>query len=721
MAHTHTRKLFNELYDSPAVTSAQLRPLGDSSSANHAYVAHLTQTQPHTQRQTKVKTQRTLLLNDSDESIHSTAAELVDVTDQAVDKHGNRQAILRTLNGSSGSDGKKTLYVDIYNLQSGHRTHSINVTTSHGLFCADPTFGRVRWSPCGRALVYTADRRKQSDGDDDAVSLFEKRRYVPSWGEQFPPTLQQPRVYYMDLDKADQLHTPDTPYLPVEVTADLPTHSLGQPQFGRSKKEVIFTAYANQHDESRLGIIYCQNRPSAIHAVDVDTRRTTQLSDASRSVRSPRCTTLSNGRHVVVFLSNELDGPHASNCRVECITTDGNPYGMGWSRINRHDTNDPGLYIDQLPYEPFLWDEVDGGNDALLATSILGSRKTVLRFELIGEDVQDISILADAQQSHTSRSSHSSLDCLAAFGSRAIISQSTFTAAQQILVCSGVGAHDAAQGQTKTLHRHTSRAFEQILSTLAVEFDARTKSWILYSPTGKTERGIILPHGGPHSSSVPMFSPALAALAAAGMTVVLPNYRGSTGYGGGYLRSLLGHVGEHDVTDCLAAMDMAERVYGVESGRWCAYGGSHGGFLAAHLTAQHPKRFAVAVMRNPVISLASNATQSDIPDWCFVESGLSGRGSVSGQAPSAEEYRRMDALSPLHQAASVTAPTLLLAGCDDQRVPNMQTRHWFHALKASRKIVDMLTFNRTGHPLDSVEAETAGFEATLQWFEEYFK
>lgn len=181
MAHTHTRKLFNELYDSPAVTSAQLRPLGDSSSANHAYVAHLTQTQPHTQRQTKVKTQRTLLLNDSDESMHSTAAELVDVTDQAVDKHGNRQAILRTLNGSSGSDGKKTLYVDIYNLQSGHRTHSINVTTSHGLFCADPTFGRVRWSPCGRALVYTADRRKQSDGDDDAVSLFEKRRYVPSW------------------------------------------------------------------------------------------------------------------------------------------------------------------------------------------------------------------------------------------------------------------------------------------------------------------------------------------------------------------------------------------------------------------------------------------------------------------------------------------------------------------------------------------------------------
>ena len=33
----------------------------------------------------------------------------------------------------------------------------------------------------------------------------------------------------------------------------------------------------------------------------------------------------------------------------------------------------------------------------------------------------------------------------------------------------------------------------------------------------------------------------------------------------------------------------------------------------------------------------------------------------------------------------------------------------------------MLVFKGTGHPLDSVEAETTGFEVTLQWFEKYFK
>ncbi len=48
-------------------------------------------------------------------------------------------------------------------------------------------------------------------------------------------------------------------------------------------------------------------------------------------------------------------------------------------------------------------------------------------------------------------------------------------------------------------------------------------------------------------------------------------------------------------------------------------GGSHGGFLTAHLAGQHPDAFAAAVLRNPVCDLSVMVHVSDIPDWCYIE------------------------------------------------------------------------------------------------------
>ena len=56
----------------------------------------------------------------------------------------------------------------------------------------------------------------------------------------------------------------------------------------------------------------------------------------------------------------------------------------------------------------------------------------------------------------------------------------------------------------------------------------------------------------------------LAFLAASGYTVVLVNFRGSTGYGEENVQSLLGSVGENDVADCIAALDAAEALGAVK-------------------------------------------------------------------------------------------------------------------------------------------------------------
>lgn len=61
--------------------------------------------------------------------------------------------------------------------------------------------------------------------------------------------------------------------------------------------------------------------------------------------------------------------------------------------------------------------------------------------------------------------------------------------------------------------------------------------------------------------------------------------------GGDNVDFLLGKVGEIDVLDCITAVDLALQKYPwIDPKKVNVYGGSHGGFLGAHLSGQYPVR-----------------------------------------------------------------------------------------------------------------------------------
>ena len=119
-----------------------------------------------------------------------------------------------------------------------------------------------------------------------------------------------------------------------------------------------------------------------------------------------------------------------------------------------------------------------------------------------------------------------------------------------------------------------------------------------------------------------------AAFAHCGLAVLFINYRGSLGFGQvtgtmcvcflvvqtcfflkkkkkktkkDFLEALPGHVGSMDVQDCNDAVTRAlAHCADLDASKVAVFGGSHGGLLAAHLTAQFPDRYGAAVMRNPV-------------------------------------------------------------------------------------------------------------------------
>lgn len=134
---------------------------------------------------------------------------------------------------------------------------------------------------------------------------------------------------------------------------------------------------------------------------------------------------------------------------------------------------------------------------------------------------------------------------------------------------------------------------------------------------------VLRPHGGPHSACVDAFNVEIALLLASGIAVILPNYRGSLGYGAAFAEALLGRVGEMDVADCAALTRAALAAFPdeLDPGKGAVYGGSHGGFLTAWLlgSEEHNRLYSCGVLWNPVVDLAGMACATDIPEWVAAE------------------------------------------------------------------------------------------------------
>lgn len=196
------------------------------------------------------------------------------------------------------------------------------------------------------------------------------------------------------------------------------------------------------------------------------------------------------------------------------------------------------------------------------------------------------------------------------------------------------------------------------------------------------------------------------------------NYRGSTGFGEKSLYSLLGKVGVQDVQEVHhATAQMVEKHSEVlDKELVFLFGGSHGGFLVTHLSGQYPDFYRAVSTRNPVIDMASMFPITDIADWTIVESGL-GDGSELENLLEPQSFSRMWEFSPIRYAKQVKAPTLLLVGKVDRRVPPTQSIEYYRALQLSGIKTRMILYEDC-HSLSQVPVDTDALINTVLWFQE---
>ena len=189
-------------------------------------------------------------------------------------------------------------------------------------------------------------------------------------------------------------------------------------------------------------------------------------------------------------------------------------------------------------------------------------------------------------------------------------------------------------------------------------------------------------HGGPHASwPSGRWLAFHQAIAAAGYVVVLPNPRGSTGYGQAFTSACTGDWGGGDCEDILACCDdLIERGV-VDGGRMFVSGGSYGGFMTSWLVGR-TDRFRAATAVAAVIDQASMTLTTEIPEFSVFNMG-----GTPWARP--DEYDRR---SPLSYLPAVRTPVLVIHWEGDLRVPIGQGEELYTGLRLLGKKAELVRY-----------------------------
>ncbi len=208
-----------------------------------------------------------------------------------------------------------------------------------------------------------------------------------------------------------------------------------------------------------------------------------------------------------------------------------------------------------------------------------------------------------------------------------------------------------------------------------------------YAP-GKKYPLVLVVHGGPTGASTLSFGTVAQALAARGMLVFQPNYRGSDNGGNAYQRAIFMDAGDGPGRDVMAGLAAVEALGIVDESRIAVSGWSYGGFMTSWLmTHYHPWKAALS-------GAAVNdwVDQYDLGDG-NVQIAFGFRGSPHVGANLAD-YR---AQSPITYALQTTCPVLVVSDIGDARVPVTQSFRMYRTLKDNGKPVRFVGIPVDGH------------------------
>jgi dipeptidyl aminopeptidase/acylaminoacyl peptidase len=213
-------------------------------------------------------------------------------------------------------------------------------------------------------------------------------------------------------------------------------------------------------------------------------------------------------------------------------------------------------------------------------------------------------------------------------------------------------------------------------------FDGRPIHAYLYRPTrqapGARYPAVLHIHGGPTSQFYDALDPLAQFLTRRGYAVLLPNIRGSSGYGKEFEDLNNGDWGHGDLHDAIAGADWLRTQDWIDGAHIGITGTSYGGCLSMSAVCNAPGQFQAA------------APHAGYADWVFVMSEQERRHLQLmryefGEFPeNSVVYRHC---SPIYNVRKAQAPTLVMHG-EGQLPRSDDSRRFVEAMRREYKTVE---------------------------------
>ncbi len=233
----------------------------------------------------------------------------------------------------------------------------------------------------------------------------------------------------------------------------------------------------------------------------------------------------------------------------------------------------------------------------------------------------------------------------------------------------------------------------------------------VYSPAGSSGgpdaagASVLLVHGGPEGASTRAFNPTVQALVASGLTVLVPNVRGSTGYGKRWYSLDDVDLRLDSVAD-LAALHAWLPEIGLDPQRSALWGGSYGGYMVLAGVTMQPELWAAGV---DIVGISSLVT--------FLENTSAYRRAYREREYGSLEHDRdlLTRASPLTYLEQLRAPLFVIHGANDPRVPLSEAEQIVAALAERGIDHELRVYADEGHGLAKRKNRLDAYPAAIDF------
>ncbi len=274
-----------------------------------------------------------------------------------------------------------------------------------------------------------------------------------------------------------------------------------------------------------------------------------------------------------------------------------------------------------------------------------------------------------------------------------------------------VFVHEFASGETRRLTHSPAEIEPETLASAELgdvtSFDGEQIPFFVFRPRPSESQPpvVVVVHGGPEGQAVQSFDPVIQALVASGYGVVVPNVRGSTGYGKRYA-SLDDTTRRLDSVRDLHAIRGALERAGFDPDRAILWGGSYGGYMVLAGVAFQPDLWAAGV---DIVGISNLVT--------FLENTSDYRRAHRereyGSLTHDREFLRE--ASPFTHINAIRSPLFVIHGRNDPRVPVSEAEQLAENLATRGISCTLCIYEDEGHGLARLDNRLDAYPKAIEF------